>query len=61
MNLSSIPWQPVRTLPLTDGKRITVKTEDGELHNVTVGECDSRALQFHGSSVVGWIPNEEVR
>lgn len=60
MNPSSIPWQPVRTLPLTDGRRITVKTEDGELHNVTVCKGFRAELGFHENPIVGWIPNNEL-
>ena len=60
MNPSTIPWQPIRTLPLTDGKRITVKDQDGELHNVTVRAGWTRNTQF-SLPLTGWISNDQLQ
>lgn len=54
---NQLNWQPVRAIPRTPGTRITVKTEDGDLMNVTVSRLGTIAVDL--LTLKGWIPNEQ--
>lgn len=58
MTENIINWQPVRNIPRTPGVRITIKDNDGELHNVRVGTNGSLTVATH--EIKAWIPNNEV-
>lgn len=52
-----IQWRESFHIPRTQGTRITVKDQDGELHNLTVGK--NGYLPIPASDIRGWIPNNQ--
>jgi len=56
---NSIHWLPVRDIPRTPGTQITVKDEQGDLHNVCVGR--NGQIPFAAHELRGFILNTQVR
>lgn len=58
--MSGIDWQRPSTIPRTPFTKITVKDFEGFLWNLITDRHGNLNTSHIGTTVVGWIPNEEA-